>query len=184
VLEETREEKDIGVMVTSNLKPTAQCARAAKMAQMVLGQISRTFHYKQYVRPHLEFSTPAWAPWTEGDRNCLEKVQQRAIKMVSGLKSNIYEERLRELNLPTLLERRHQADMVMVHKILHEKGGLDHTTWFEKAENGPRSTRNTADPYNLKVKHGRLDLRRNFFGIRVIRGLEPDTGGYEEHRKK
>jgi hypothetical protein len=86
----------------------------------------------------------------------------------SGLKSNIYEERLRELNMPTLLERRHQADMVMVHKILHEKGGLDHTTWFEKAENGPRATRNTADPYNLKVKHGRLDLRRNFFGIQVI----------------
>ncbi len=26
----------------------------------------------------------------------------------------------------------------------------------------------TADPYNLKVKHGRLDLRRNFFSIRVI----------------
>ncbi len=70
--------------------------------------------------------------------------------------------------MPTLLERRHQADMVMVHKILHEKGGLDHTTWFEKAENGPRATRNTADPYNLKVKHGRLDLRRNFFGIQVI----------------
>jgi ribonuclease P/MRP protein subunit RPP40 len=135
VLEETKEEKDIGVMVTSNLKPTAQCAWAAKTAQTVLGQISRTFHYrdrhiylrlyKQYVRPHLEFSTPAWAPWTEGDRNCLEKVQQRAIKMVFGLKSNIYEERLRELNMPTLLERRHQADMVMVHKILHEKGGLD-----------------------------------------------------------
>jgi hypothetical protein len=91
VLEETMEEKDIGVMVTSNLKPTAQCARAAKTAQTVLGQISRTFHYrdrhiflrlyKQYVRPHLEFSTPAWAPWTEADRNCLEKVQQRAIKM-------------------------------------------------------------------------------------------------------
>jgi ribonucleases P/MRP protein subunit RPP40 len=99
VLEETKEEKDIGVMVTSNLKPTAQCARAAKMAQTVLGQLSRTFHYrdrhifllyKQYVRPHLEFSSPPWAPWTEGDRNCLEKVQQRAIKMVSGLKSNIF----------------------------------------------------------------------------------------------
>jgi hypothetical protein len=178
VLEETMEEKDIGVMVTSNLKPSAQCARAAKTAQTVLGQISRTFHYRdrhvflrlyqQYVRPHLEFSTPAWAPWTEADRNCLEKVQQRAIKMVSGLKSNTYEERLQELNMPTLLERRHQADMVMTHKILHEKGGLDHTTWFEKAENGPRATRNTADPYNIKVKHGRLDLRRNFFSIRVI----------------
>jgi hypothetical protein len=46
VLEETKEEKDIGVTVTSNLKPTAQCTRAAKTAQTVLGQISRTFHYR------------------------------------------------------------------------------------------------------------------------------------------
>jgi hypothetical protein len=57
--------------------------------------------YKQYVRPHLEFSSQAWAPWPEGDRNCLEKAQQRAIKMVSGLRINSYEERLRELNLPS-----------------------------------------------------------------------------------
>jgi ribonuclease P/MRP protein subunit RPP40 len=106
--------------------------------------------------------------WTEGDRNCLEKVQQRAVKMISGLKSNIYKERLRELNLQTLSESRHQADMAMVHKILHGRGGLDYTTWFEKAENGPRATSSTADPYNLKVKHGRLDQRRNFFSIRVI----------------
>jgi ribonuclease P/MRP protein subunit RPP40 len=178
VLEETKEERDIGVIVSSNMKPKAQCLRAAKTAQTVLGQLSRAFHYrdrhifmclyKQYVRPHLEFSNQAWAPWTEGDRNGLEKVQQRAVKMVSGLKSNIYEERLRELNLPTLLERRHQADMAMVHKILHGKGGLDHTTWFEKAEDGLRTTRSTADPYNLRVKHGRLDPRRNFFSIRVI----------------
>jgi|688.fasta_scaffold299052_1 hypothetical protein len=51
-----------------------------------------------------------------------------------------------------LLERSHQADMV--HKILHGRGGLDYTTWFEMAGNGPRATRNTADPYNLRVKHG------------------------------
>jgi hypothetical protein len=88
--------------------------------------------------------------------------------LISGLKSNIYEERLRELNLQTLSERRHQADMAMVHKILHGIGGLDYTAWFEKAENGPRATRSTADPNNLKVKHGRLDQGRNFFSIRVI----------------
>ncbi len=41
-------------------------------------------------------------------------------------------------------------------------------TWFERAENGPRATRSTADLYNLKVRHGRLDQRRNFFSIRVI----------------
>ncbi len=71
-LEETKEERDIGVVVSSNMKPTAQRLRAAKTAQTVLGQLSRAFHYrdrhlfmrlyKQYVRPHLEFSTQAWAP--------------------------------------------------------------------------------------------------------------------------
>jgi hypothetical protein len=84
-LEATCEEKDIGVAVTSNLKPSAQCAKAAKTAQTVLGQLSRAFHYrdrhvfarlyKQYVRPHLEFSTSAWSPWTAQDIECLEKVQ-------------------------------------------------------------------------------------------------------------
>ena len=81
-LEESLEEKDIGVVITANMKPNAQCARAARTAQGVLGQITRAFHYrdrhvfvrlyKQYVRPHLEFSTQAWSPWTEADRMCLE----------------------------------------------------------------------------------------------------------------
>ncbi len=52
------------------------------------------------------------------------------VKLISGLKSNIYEERLRELNLPTLSERRPQADMAMVHRILHGRGGVDYTTWL------------------------------------------------------
>ncbi len=37
-----------------------------------------------------------------------------------------------------------------------------------KSRDGLRTTRSTADPYNLRVKHGRLDPRRNFFRIRVI----------------
>ncbi len=42
----TTEELDIGVTITSNLKPTAQCKKAAKTAQTVLGQIGRSFHYR------------------------------------------------------------------------------------------------------------------------------------------
>jgi hypothetical protein len=77
---------------------------------------------------------------------------------------------LRELDLQTLSERRPQADMAMVHKILHGRGGLDYTTWFERAEN-----RSTADLYNLKVRHGRLDQRRNFFQYPSYRGFKPYT---------
>jgi Reverse transcriptase (RNA-dependent DNA polymerase) len=72
-LEETKEEKDIGVIISDNLKPAAQCAKAARTAQAVLGQITRAFRYrdksvflqlyKQYVRPHLEFAVQAWSPW-------------------------------------------------------------------------------------------------------------------------
>jgi hypothetical protein len=59
-------ERDIGVTVSGNLITTPQCNKAAGTASAVLGQISSAYHYsdrytfvglyKQYVRPHLEFS--------------------------------------------------------------------------------------------------------------------------------
>ena len=89
MLDNTEEERDIDVTVSSDMKPTAQCAKAARVAQAVLGQISRAFNYrdrhvfvrlyKQYVRPHLEFCTQAWAPWTVADSAALEKVQKKAL---------------------------------------------------------------------------------------------------------
>ena len=81
-LGETEEETDVGVITTANLKPAAQCRKAARIAAAVLGQICRAFHYrdrhvfiqlyKQYVRPHLEFAAAAWSPWQEGDEACLD----------------------------------------------------------------------------------------------------------------
>ena len=121
----TEEEKDIGVMVQSNLKPSKQCTVAAHRANAVLGQITRSFHYrdkrvfmklyKQYVRPHLEFAVQAWSPWSVADKAILEKVQERAVRMVSGLKGRTYEERLGELDLPSLELRRRHFDMAQVY---------------------------------------------------------------------
>jgi ribonuclease P/MRP protein subunit RPP40 len=37
-----------------------------------------------------------------------EKVQRRAVGMIAGLKSRDYSERLKELGLTTMEERRHQ----------------------------------------------------------------------------
>jgi hypothetical protein len=42
----TEEELDIGVLVTQNLKPSAQCSQAAGRAMSVLGQLRRNFHYR------------------------------------------------------------------------------------------------------------------------------------------
>ncbi len=102
-LAETEEERAIAVMVSRHLKPSsAQCRNAARTAQTVLGQLTRAFHYKdrhvflrlyiQYVHPHLEFCVPAWSPWLDGDKDCLERVQKRAVVMISGLAGRTYED--------------------------------------------------------------------------------------------
>jgi hypothetical protein len=51
------------------------------------GQTYRTYLklYQQYVQPHLEFSSTAWAPWQAGDKAVLEKVQEKALKQTVGL---------------------------------------------------------------------------------------------------
>jgi hypothetical protein len=177
ILQTTEEERDIGVTVAATLKPGAQCRKAARTAQTVLAQVSRAFHFRDrhvfvklyttYVRPHLEFSAPAWSPSSSADRECLEKVQKRAISMVSGLRGRTYEEKLSELGLVTLEERRHQLDMVQTFKILKGVDMVNRDTWFKSAGEGGRDTRLAADPYNLRVPAARTELRRGFFSQRV-----------------
>jgi len=64
-IEASVEERDLGVMVTDNLKPSAQCIKAAAKARAVLGMVKRNFRkldesdflilYKTYIRPHMEY---------------------------------------------------------------------------------------------------------------------------------
>jgi hypothetical protein len=42
------------------------------------------------------------------DQQKLEKVQEKAVKMVAGLKGDTYEEKCKEIGLETLKERREQ----------------------------------------------------------------------------
>jgi hypothetical protein len=176
-LEKTREEKDLGVIVMDTLKQSAECAKAARTANFVLGQITRAFRYrdkrtfvqlyKQYVRPHLEFAVQAWSPWQQADIDLLENVQKRAVRMVSGLRSQDYEGRLLELCMTTLEERRHQADMQHMYKICTGKHGLKREDWFSPPTVAAARTRQYADPLNVRPLHGRLEVRRNFFTVRA-----------------
>jgi hypothetical protein len=177
-LTETEEERDIGVMVSRQLKPSVQCKHAARTAQTVLGQLTRAFHYRdrhvflrlyiQYVRPHLEFCVPAWSPWLDGDKDCLERVQKRAVGMISGLRGRTYEDRLKELGIVTLEERRHQMDMLQTYKILNGKEKVDPSWWFTMASDSERVTRQSADPLNIRPGTPRLDIRRYFYSQRIV----------------
>jgi hypothetical protein len=74
--------------------------------------------YKQSVRPHLEFASPAWSKWQKGDIETIERVQEKALRMTSGLKGENYEGRCKEAGLEMLEERRKTQDMAQVFKIV------------------------------------------------------------------
>jgi len=57
-------------------------------------------------------------------------VQRRAIKLISSLKENAYEERLRLLNLQTLETRRVRGDLIEVFKMFKGFENLDPCMFF------------------------------------------------------
>ena len=81
LLTEIDEEKDIVVTMHANLKPSVHCNQSAQKENRIFSLIYKAFHYrdkvtfinlyKLYVRPHLEFSVPAWCPWSVGDKETL-----------------------------------------------------------------------------------------------------------------
>jgi len=71
----------------------------------------------------------------------------------------------------------------MVHKIMQGKGDLQTDTWFEMVENNVRAMRAGADPIYIQVKHGRLEIRRQFFSIRVIDSWKKNTSQSENCKK-
>ena len=76
--------------------------------------------YKVYVRPHLQYCSSAWAPFTVADKDLLENVQKRAVKMISGL-NGTYEEKLKAVGLTRLEENRVSGDMIGMYKMMTRK---------------------------------------------------------------
>jgi len=115
-VESSKEERDLGVWITDNLNWSLRCSKAVSKAMKALGMIRRTFGslsregfqilYGTYVRPHLEYYAQVWTPYYKKDISCLEKVQQRATKLVRNLKNLPYYDGLKQLNLYSLEHQR------------------------------------------------------------------------------
>jgi len=115
VLDESNEEKDLGVYVSTDLKPSTQCTKSANRAISILRMVKRNFPrtdkddfavlYKTYIRPHMEYCIQAWSSQLVKVIQTLEKVQRQATKCVIGMKGKTYEQRLQLLNITTLEKR-------------------------------------------------------------------------------
>ena len=175
ILESHTSQRDLGVMISNDCLPGAQCALAAKKANQVLGQVSRSFScknkdvmlqiYKVFIRPHLEYAVTSWSPWQRKDVETLEKIQHRATRRMSDVRGT-YPERLQQLQLTTLEERRTRGDAIEVFK--HVKGFLDteKDALFKMNNVADPKTRHQHTYMPLAVPRAHLDLRKNFFSVR------------------
>ena len=175
-LEEISEVRDLGIVVSRDLKVARQCAGAAKKAMSVLGLIRRHFGqldpgsfkilYNSYVRAHLEYCIQSWSPYLRKDIDCLERVQKRATKLVEGMKKLSYPERLRKLKMTTLEQRRLRGDMIETYKIVTGRERVKITDFFELSDTGHNLR---GHRFKLGQNRSRLEIRKNFFSQRVVR---------------
>jgi len=174
VLESVKEERDLGVVISDDLKVSANCQDVYSKANRILGMINRSITYrskdilvplyKSLVRPLVEYCTPAWSPYYQKDKDLIERLQHRLTRMIPRLKLLPYTDRLRELNLWSLEERRNRADLIEVYRICHGLSGIQRDDLFELVVD----SRTRGHSLKLKKFRCRLDLRKYFFSERVV----------------
>ena len=174
-LEHVFEEKDLGVIIDMELTFEEHMATKIKKANGMMGLIRRTFSYldgdtfkmlyTSFVRPHIEYANPVWSPHLRKHIRMLENVQIRATKLVDGMKNMTYTERLKKLDIPTLLYRRERGDMIQVWNHFHT---YDRSTLSPNFRPLPRTIRK--HPFQLtwnRPKDGTHGRQHNSFYFRV-----------------
>ena len=171
-IESTDQEKDLGVLISNDLKFSKQCIEAEKKAQKLLGYIKRQFKnknkeivltlYNSLIRPHLEYAVQFWAPSLRKDINRLEAVQARATKLIPSIRQLGYQRRLKHLNLYSLETRRLRGQLIETFKILKGFNNINYRDLFALCNN---QTRNNG--WKIKLKRFNTDLCGNFFTYKI-----------------
>ena len=172
-IQEVHEERDLGVIVSDDLKWEKQCIAAVKQGNKVLGMIKRNFAdrsketimalYKSLVRPHLEYCIPIWNPYLIKDIKLVEGVQRRATKLVEGIENWQYDDRLKYLGLTRLVTRRVRSDLIETFKIMKGMYDIDSELFFQLDDGGRRG-----HDQKLFKRRFRLDTRKFAFSNRVV----------------
>ena len=119
---------DLGVSIDPSLsfsphistivsKARARCALFLKTFLSRDSKIMVKF-FTCYVRPLLELSSPVWSPITSSNINKLENVQRYFTNLINGCTYLPYHQRLSNLSLQSLHQRRIIADLSTLHSLV------------------------------------------------------------------
>ena len=131
LLDRVRSVKDLGILVTDDLRWAQHISEITLKANRTLGLVKRVCRdikdvhirkalYCWLIRPQLEYATELWSPNQVKYKRMLEDIQRRATKFILDYPLHCsYTERLVKLNLFPLEHRRMWNDLVFFFKCQH-----------------------------------------------------------------
>ena len=119
--------------------------------------------YKSLVRPHLEYAVQFWSPHLRSDTDKKERVQRKATKMIPENRNHSYQQRLKDLKLISLVQRRLRGQLLEVIKYLNRFNNVSPMCLFDYDFND--RTRNNGK--QLIVKRFNTSLAQHFFPINI-----------------
>ena len=171
-----KEETDLGIIITEDLRWDAHIAMCIKKANRMIGMVKRTFSYmdkdmfnalyKTFIRSMLEYSPQVWNPHLARNIVALEKVQRRATKIVPCLRNIPYDQRLLALELYPLESRRLRGDMIATYKMFNGLLDIDRNKLIPINDTSNNITR--SHNYQLKGMRCNTMWRKNFFTQRIV----------------
>ena len=135
--------KDLGVIVSNDLKWTNHIDHITNKASIISYQLLKTIKsnniwtwmklFTTYIRPMLEFNTPIWSPYLLKDINKIERVQRNFTKVAFNrckIPFNSYEDRLSKIGYLSLVKRRKYFDLIMMFKIINNLNDVNFNDYF------------------------------------------------------
>ena len=176
-LEEVDEMNDLGIIIDNKLSFNSHCSNKAKQASKIINFFFCAFKtrstsfllqiYKTYVLPILDYGSIIYNSSTTKNIKVLESVQSYFTKRIPQLffHNYGYYQRLEELHLESLVQRRKKLDLFKVYSIIYGHCDIYARDFFDFSINNNNTRTNGL---KLRPEKCRYNIRKNLFSNRIV----------------